>query len=258
VGGPIVSVLATTAPVGLETPDVESSSDEYARRFAGHVGAWFLAVQARATLELLAPFPGPLHVLDVGGGHAQLAPVLIDAGHSVTVLGSTEACERRLEPWTRDQRCRFDVGDLQRLPYADGSFDVAMSFRTLAHLRSPGRLLGELCRVARRAVIVDYASTRSVNAFAQHLFRWKLRVEAGSTRPFTILSPHQIESLFREHGFAPADARHQFLWPMALHRAMRSSVASRLLEATGAVLGLRRRFGSPVIVRAQPVPAAER
>ena len=37
-----------------EDADVETSSDAYARRFAGSVGAYFLKVQAEATLELPA------------------------------------------------------------------------------------------------------------------------------------------------------------------------------------------------------------
>ena len=54
-------------PGGREEADVTTSSADYARRFAGGVGAWFLEVQAKATLDLLAPWPGA-SVLDVGAG----------------------------------------------------------------------------------------------------------------------------------------------------------------------------------------------
>ncbi|HEX9203914.1 MAG TPA: class I SAM-dependent methyltransferase, partial [Vicinamibacteria bacterium] len=69
---------------GREDADRETSSEEYARRFAGPLGAFFLEVQARTALELLRPWPGA-SVLDVGGGHAQIAGPLADAGHAVTV-----------------------------------------------------------------------------------------------------------------------------------------------------------------------------
>ena len=49
-------------------PDVETASDDYARRFSGPVGEWFLDVQERACLDLLRPWRGGT-VLDVGGGH---------------------------------------------------------------------------------------------------------------------------------------------------------------------------------------------
>ena len=102
-----------------ENADVESSSDQYANRFRGAVGKWFLAVQTRITLDALAGLPAGASVLDVGGGHAQVAPPLIDAGYRVTVVGSDESCGTRLRPWTSTDRCAFDVADLLRLPYPD-------------------------------------------------------------------------------------------------------------------------------------------
>ena len=53
-----------------EDADVETSSEGYARRFAGPVGRFFLERQAAATLDLLRPFPGA-SVLDVGAGTAR-------------------------------------------------------------------------------------------------------------------------------------------------------------------------------------------
>ena len=102
-----------------EDADVDSSSDQYADRFRGAVGHWFLGVQTQITLDALAGLPAGARVLDVGGGHAQIAPPLIEAGYRVTVVGSDESCGKRLRPWTSTGRCTFDVADLQRMPYAD-------------------------------------------------------------------------------------------------------------------------------------------
>ena len=87
--------MSATVEEEREGADVVTSSDDYARRFAGAVGAYFLDVQARATLELLAPYPGA-SVLDVGGGHGQTTGPLVDAGHAVTILGSEASCEARV------------------------------------------------------------------------------------------------------------------------------------------------------------------
>ena len=62
-----------------ETADVETSSEDYARRFSGRVGEYFLEVQARAALDLLVPWPGA-RVLDVGGGHGTLG--IPDGAHA--------------------------------------------------------------------------------------------------------------------------------------------------------------------------------
>ena len=39
-------------------PDVETASEDYARRFAGPVGEWFLRIQEQAVLRMLSPWPG--------------------------------------------------------------------------------------------------------------------------------------------------------------------------------------------------------
>ena len=51
---PAMTLAATPA---REDADVESSSELYARRFAGPVGQWFLELQARLTLECLRGLP---------------------------------------------------------------------------------------------------------------------------------------------------------------------------------------------------------
>ena len=80
----------------IETPDLESSTDEYAQRFAGPVGDYFLEVQTEAVRKLM-PSPVGCSVLDVGGGHAQLAGPLVEAGYDVTILASDESCRDRLD-----------------------------------------------------------------------------------------------------------------------------------------------------------------
>ena len=145
----------------MEAPDVETSSEAYARRFAGPVGEWFLDVQARTGGDLLGPWPGAT-VLDVGGGHGQLTGPLVAAGHAVTVYGSEPSCGRRVEAWVASGKARFESGDLLRTPFADRGFDAVVCFRLLPHVGDWRRLVAELCRVARHAVVLDYPSGRSV------------------------------------------------------------------------------------------------
>ncbi len=99
-----ISVPQTPSPFS-ETADIETASDDYAARFSGAVGSYFLQVQSRLTLDLLEDLPRA-SVLDVGGGHAQLTRPLIDNGYTVTVTGSADICRTRLdrccEPWRFD------------------------------------------------------------------------------------------------------------------------------------------------------------
>jgi hypothetical protein len=234
-------------PAEREDADVETSSAGYARRFEGPVGRFFLDRQAEATLDLLRPFPAA-SVLEVGGGHGQVTGHLVGAGHAVTVLGSDASCEARVREWTGTGRARFLAGDLLAPPVPERSHDVVLSYRLLPHVRRWPELVTTLCRLARRAVVVDYPTRRSVNAAADLLFGLKRGVE-GNTRPFAVFSDAEIEAAFAGHGFVPTGRRPQFFFPMALHRALRSARLARGLEAAASAAGLTRALGSPVILR---------
>src|SRR5437867_1321195 len=104
-----------------ETPDIETSSEDYALRFSGKVGSWFLAVLEEATLRMLAPYPGA-KILDVGGGHGQLTNALVRNGYQVTILGSSDSCKTRVQKLLEENRCEFKVGDILDIPYPNQSF----------------------------------------------------------------------------------------------------------------------------------------
>ena len=226
--------------------DIETSSEDYARRFSGATGRYFLDVQERITLRFLARWPGA-RVLDVGGGHAQVAVPLVSSGYDVTVLGSDESCRERLDRILPSGSFAFQTGNLLKLPYEQHSFDVVMSFRLLSHEPRWESLLAEMCRVARHAVIVDYPEIRSFNILYKLLFGAKKAFE-GNTRAFiTFRGPHVADSV-KSHGFANVDYQPQFFFPMVVHRGLRRVSISRAIEAVAGRVGLRRCFGSPVIL----------
>ena len=232
-----------------EDADIGTSSDDYARRFTSAVGRWFVATQSRIALRMLRTLPAGASILDVGGGHAQVAPPMIEAGYEVTVVGSDPVCAARLEPWITRGRCRFEVADLLALPYPDRSFDAVVCFRLLPHSIEWTRLIGELCRVARHSVVLDYPSSRSVNVASARLFYMKRGVELN-TRRFRTFAPPRVNSTFQHAGFAVGEERPQFLFPMVLHRLANREVLSKVAETPGRLLGLTRWFGSPIIIRA--------
>jgi 2-polyprenyl-3-methyl-5-hydroxy-6-metoxy-1,4-benzoquinol methylase len=237
-----------------ETADIETSSSGYAARFSGAVGAWMLDVQEQTVAGWLADRPGAT-VLDVGGGHNQLAGPLARRGHPVTVVGSDESCRHRLEADVSAGRVSFTMGNLIEVPFGDRSFDVAIAIRLVPHCQRWQSLVAELCRIARQAVIVDYPTSQSVNALSGSMFGLKKSLE-GNTRPYTLFTHREIRDAFARHGFGLARQRPQFFLPMVLHRTLRSRSASAALEAACAAMGLTRRFGSPALVemirRTQP------
>lgn len=230
-----------------ETADIETSSEGYARRFAGEVGAWLLRVQELATLQMLTTCPGAT-VLDVGGGHGQLTLPLIQHGYQVTVLGSAAVCQQRIQTLVDQNRCQFQVGNVLALPYPDRAFDVVLSYRLLAHVSQWQPFLAELCRVAKTAVIIDYPTVKSVNYIAPQLFKLKKGLE-GNTRPFTCYREPEMLAAFQQQGFTLGDRYAQFFLPMVLHRSLKNPQASALLEQVFGWSGLTRLLGSPVILK---------
>ena len=232
----------------LEDADVETASRDYAKRFETPVGEWMLGVQREITRDLLRDLPGA-SVLDVGGGHGQMAPSLTEQGHRVSVLTSSpRAIAPMLQPALDKGSVSLLSGDLKNPPGDPRGYDVVLSFRLFAHARDLQGLVAGLTRTARVAVIVDYATTRSFNAAAELLFAAKKQVE-HNTRPFLVHSDADISVLFRQHGFERRARRPQFFWPMALHRGLKSPLLSRGLVGIATMVGLRALFGSPVIVR---------
>jgi ubiquinone/menaquinone biosynthesis C-methylase UbiE len=111
----------------------ETSWERVATWYDGWVGdrgsAYHRELAIPALLDLLGPQAGE-RVLDVGGGQGVLAPALVEAGASVTVVDASAkliAAAKRRHGRLRD--ARFLVGDARRLPAVagleGGSYDAA-------------------------------------------------------------------------------------------------------------------------------------
>jgi ubiquinone/menaquinone biosynthesis C-methylase UbiE len=87
----------------------------------------------------------PRNVLEVGGGQAELAERMQgELGARVTFLDQSE----RMVELARARGIEdAHVGDVQALPFADGSFDTAVAAWMLYHVADIDRGLGELARV---------------------------------------------------------------------------------------------------------------
>jgi SAM-dependent methyltransferase len=242
----------------VNTPDVETASDDYARRFAGPIGRFFLDVQAQAVLDLLAVRPGErLRILEVGGGHGQLTPALLAAGHEVWVHGSRAVCAARLADLRQrcQDRLRFVCADLWSLPFPERTFDAVLAVRLLAHVERHEELLSELARVSRRAVVVDYPPRISANLLEPMLFHLKRRVE-GNTRPFFCYRAATIERPLVKAGFTRVRRRRQFFLPMVVHRMTRARPVSAATERVCRALGLTALLGAPALLAAERTPSS--
>ena len=233
--------------IAEDSPDIVTASDDYASRFKGEAGAWFLKIQEDAVLRMLPPFKGA-SILDVGGGHAQIARPLVEKGYRVTVHGSDSSCSRRIHDLLSQGRCQFKTGPILSLPFEDRSFDIVVSCRLLSHVENWKKLISEFSRIARLAVVVDFPTLRSFNALTSRLFGLKKRLE-GNTRSFISFHEKDISAAFEIFGFRKADRFAQFFLPMVGHRILHSARGSSFLEAPFRWTGLTAWLGSPLIVK---------
>ena len=161
-------------------------------------------------LDLVIPPGGPLDALDAGSGTGFLALELAARGHRVTGIDFAPSMVAR----ARDKaaalglRARFDEGDAENLPYANGSFDLVISRHVLWTLPHPGRALDEWRRVLRpggRLAVIDGAQYGDATASPQ---RENARnspeyAAIGDRLPFYGGSPREeIETLLRARGLA--------------------------------------------------------
>jgi ubiquinone/menaquinone biosynthesis C-methylase UbiE len=229
-----------------ETPDIETASDSYARRFAGAAGRYLLAEQDAAVRAAFGDWRGGT-VLDVGGGHAQLTPLLRTIASDVLVFGSDARSLERVRRGFPD--CATASGDLLDMPFPARSFDVVVAVRLLPHVRNWQRLVAELCRVAKSAVIVDYPRVSGFNGLTPLLFPLKKRLE-GNTRTYRNFRDSELDEVLRSSGFTPRRRHVQFLLPMVVHRRARGAAALRRVERLAKTLHLTQSLGSPVVLRA--------
>ena len=229
--------------------DIETSSEDYAKRFSGDIGKYFLEVQTNITLNLLKPW-SKAKVLDVGGGHAQIAVPLLKAGYDLTITGSDDICEVRLKKFLNQNKYIYKTCNLLNLPFDNKSFDIVTCFRLLTHEENWKQQIKELCRVAKFAVIIDYPDTKSFNIFYKFLFKVKKKYE-GNTRTYRTFTRKELIEEFNKYGFAKPCLKPEFFLPMVIHRALKNVKLAKSLEKFLSLLGLTNYFGSPVVLRVE-------
>jgi len=90
--------------------------------------------------------PPGAKVLDIGSGGFPFSR----ATHLADLY--PDETTHRVDALKRDER-PFDVVDIQKLPYADQSFDFVFCSHVLEHLDNPGQAIRELQRIAPRGYV---------------------------------------------------------------------------------------------------------
>lgn len=94
------------------------------------------------------------------------------------------------------------AADAERLPFADGTFDVVFSQGVVEHFRDPAAMLSEQGRVLKRDGVLVINVPQKRTGYT----RFKHREMAKGTWPWgweTEYTPGELRRLGRQHGFQP-------------------------------------------------------
>jgi SAM-dependent methyltransferase len=147
-------------------------------------------------------------VLDVGCGAGAFCRLAVEAGATVTGIDASQA----LIEISRERvpSGRFDVGDMQFLPYEDDSFDVVTGFNSFQYAADSVAALREARRVARPGGIVHVVVWGSEDhtelvAALRALAPLLPPAPPGAPGPFALSQPGALEALVEQAGLTPTD-----------------------------------------------------
>jgi ubiquinone/menaquinone biosynthesis C-methylase UbiE len=219
-------------------------------RFGGTFGQYLELTEVAALLLALAPYTGS--VLDVGAGTGKLSLPLLKQGRRVVSLDMSPQMlgVARNKALTGDAVLQSVICDAHDLCFVDQSFECVVCSRVLMHLRNWDQAIGELCRVAEKAIILDFPPLLSFagvdSVLKQVTGAFGLRV----VQPYRAFRIRQIVRRLEENDFKVVFLRRQFFLPVILHRILDRPKISDMIERFLGRLGLVQALGAPVTIKA--------
>ena len=222
-----------------------------ALRFSGPIGRYLLECQQALLLEALAPAKGRT-VIDVGTGTGRAAIGLAEAGAAVIGVDASVEMLRVARAKAAGAAIALPVGiaDAHALPFASRSVDAVVCVRLLMHAIDWRKCVGELCRVARWRVVVDFPARASLAAVESGMRRLANAV-GSQTEAYRVIAEQDVAEAFRQHGYRVVVIRRQFVLPIAFHKAVGRLAFTQSVERTLATVGMSRLLGSPVTMVAE-------
>ena len=171
---------------------MSSKADRFAAAQVGRVEG------LRSRLSEVLSLTGGERALDVGTGTGALAFALAPLVREVVGVDVDAAMVERGRE-SAPPNVELQVADGERLPFADASFDLGCTLRTLHHTPGAARAVSELARVVRpggTVLVVDQLAPRDPTE-AEELNRFERARDASTT---TVFSPEDLRTLFAETG----------------------------------------------------------
>jgi SAM-dependent methyltransferase len=148
-------------------------------------------------------------LLDVGCGTGLFALLAAEEGATVAGLDASEASIAIAKERAPDGD--FRVGEIEELPWQDGSFDVVTGFNSFQFAADPVKALQQARRVVvpgGRVVVAVWGSPEDCEAVAVVRAMAELMPPPppGTPGPFALSEPGALEDLARSAGLTPEEA----------------------------------------------------
>jgi SAM-dependent methyltransferase len=130
---------------------------------------------ALAILSAMIEYHGIRSVLDVGSGTGRALRYLKSRHPGVRFVGiePVEAL-RKVGHAAGLSEQELIAGDVNALQAADGEFDLVCEFAVLHHVPRPGQAVGEMLRVARKAIFISDANNLGQGGGFARLVKWAI------------------------------------------------------------------------------------
>jgi SAM-dependent methyltransferase len=144
---------------GMPMTDWEREAENWVRwaRAPGHDAYWYYAP---SFFDQVVPKPGR-RTLEIGCGEGRVARDLRQRGHHVTAVDSSLTLTRYARQ--ADPDGRYLAADAEALPFADGAFDLVVTYNSLMDVANMPAAVTEAARVLEQSGSLCISVTHPVN-----------------------------------------------------------------------------------------------
>jgi ubiquinone/menaquinone biosynthesis C-methylase UbiE len=167
--------------------------EKYDRWFETPIGALVKNYENELLLDFLKPQPDE-HILDVGCGTGIFTCNILGLGSRVTGIDISYPMLKRAEVKAKGFPFRAVAGDMRYLPFADDSFDKAVSMTALEFIGDGRAAVEDLFRVTKKGGVVVVTTLNSLSPWAD---RRKKEADKGHAlfKQMIFRSPDEMRAL---------------------------------------------------------------
>lgn len=193
--------------------EFDSYKDSYnseitsALSFSGQSHEFFIRVKADYILDILKTEPsnGPLEVLDIGCGHGLIHPYLVNQKAVPLKLTGVDPASSVVEVARKNNpSVAYKAYDGVTLPYADGSFAVAVAMGVMHHV-PPAQwrsFVQEVKRVLKPNGLALIFEHNPYNPLTQKVVR-SCEIDKNAV----LLRPGKLRGIFKDAGFRNVEGK---------------------------------------------------